>query len=110
MSQGKFGKSINDASWTTLTKMIAYKAENAGRQVIFVDPRGASQECSGCGQMVKKALSERTHSCPCGLVLDRDLNAAINILMRSRGGKPRRREDPDVRDPQRPEKSDGGHS
>jgi predicted RNA-binding Zn-ribbon protein involved in translation (DUF1610 family) len=51
--------------------------------VIFVEPGGTSQECSGCGILVEKALSERTHSCPhCGLELDRDVNAARNIQAR----------------------------
>ena len=49
----------------------------------FVDPRGTSQTCSGCGVRVEKGLGERIHRCPaCGLVLDRDVNAARNILKR----------------------------
>jgi putative transposase len=54
-----------------------------------VDPRGTSQECSGCGAVVKKGLGVRVHACACGLVLDRDTNAAINIASRGhrlRGG------------------------
>jgi putative transposase len=50
---------------------------------MLVEPSGTSQECSGCGKVVEKALSERTHLCPhCGLQLDRDVNAARNILAR----------------------------
>jgi putative transposase len=66
--------------------MIAYKAESAGGQLIQVNPRNTTQECFRCGQLVKKTLSERIHVCPhCGLVLDRDHNAALNILARGRG-------------------------
>ena len=57
-----------------------YKAESAGKQVILVNPQNTSQICSDCGNTVKKSLSVRTHRCSCGLVLDRDINAAINIL------------------------------
>lgn len=50
--------------------------------MILVEPRGTSQKCSGCGEVVPKELSERVHDCPhCGLVMDRDVNAARNILM-----------------------------
>ena len=49
--------------------------------MIFVEPKGTSQKCSGCGDEVPKELSERVHDCPrCGLVMDRDVNAARNIL------------------------------
>jgi putative transposase len=76
-------RSINDVAWATLTQMITYKAEEAGKHVIFVNPRNTSQECSGCGAIVKKDLSVRIHDCKhCGLVIDRDLNAAKNILNR----------------------------
>lgn len=73
-------KSINDASWYSFTEMTKYKAAWAGRVVVFVNPRYTSQICSGCGAVVKKDLSERWHSCSCGCELDRDTNAAINIL------------------------------
>lgn len=76
-------KSIADASWNHLQSLTAYKAEEAGTHVEFVDPRGTSQECSSCGETVTKSLSVRTHRCEyCGLVLDRDHNAALNILKR----------------------------
>jgi putative transposase len=81
LASGRLAKSINDASWGTLREMIAYKAESAGRQFIEVDPRDTTQACSGCGCIVPKKLSERWHCCPhCGLEMDRDHNAAINIL------------------------------
>jgi putative transposase len=58
----------------------------AGRQAVKVDPKYTSQICSGCGEIVKKGLSVRIHECPhCNLVLDRDVNAAINILQRALG-------------------------
>lgn len=74
-------KSISDASWAKFIKYVSYKAESAGKKVIFVNPRNTSQICSGCGAIVKKSLSVRVHKCPsCGLEIDRDVNAAINIL------------------------------
>jgi putative transposase len=74
-------KSIADAAWSQLIEFTTYKAESAGRRVVQVNSRNTSQICSGCGDMVKKGLSIRVHDCPgCGLVLDRDHNAAINIL------------------------------
>jgi putative transposase len=73
-------KSINDAGWGQFVGYCTYKAEDAGREVLFINPRYTSQACSGCGQIRKKVLSERWHSCECGCELDRDHNAAINIL------------------------------
>jgi putative transposase len=74
-------KSIYDAGWRMFQDLCASKAAWAGRTVLFVDPRFTSQTCSGCGAIQKKALSERWHSCPaCGAELDRDHNAALNIL------------------------------
>jgi putative transposase len=74
-------KSISDASWAKFIEYVSYKAESAGKKVIFVNPRNTSQICSGCGAIVKKSLSVRVHKCPsCGLEIDRDINAAINIL------------------------------
>ena len=79
-------KSISDASWSTFIELLIYKAEEAGRQVILVDPKGSSQECSGCGETVHKTLAVRVHDCPhCGLKIDRDINAARNILKRGVG-------------------------
>jgi putative transposase len=74
-------KSISDAAWDQLIQYTMYKAAWAGRRVVLVVPRNTSQACSGCGELVKKALHVRVHSCPgCGLQLDRDVNAALNIL------------------------------
>jgi len=76
------------ASLGLFTHMITYKAEEAGRLVIRVNPRGTSQECSTCGQIVPKDLSVRVHKCPyCGLGIDRDTNAAKNILKRTASKK-----------------------
>lgn len=77
-------KSIADAAWNTFILILTSKAEEAGRRLVKVDPKYTSQECSQCGQIVKKDLSVRVHSCPrCGLVLDRDVNAAVNILKKA---------------------------
>jgi putative transposase len=74
-------KSISDAAWRQLITYTTYKAENAGRVVVLVNPRNTSKQCSRCGTMVEKSLSVRVHACPdCGLLMDRDQNAAINIL------------------------------
>ena len=78
-------KSISDAGWSQLIGFTKSKAEYAGKVVELVNPRNTSQNCSGCGNSVPKDMSVRVHSCPfCGLELDRDHNAAINILNRSK--------------------------
>jgi len=60
---------------------VGGKAEDTGFHVILVNPRNTSQQCSRCGMIVAKTLSDQVHSCPhCGLVMDRDQNAAINIM------------------------------
>jgi putative transposase len=72
--------SISDAGWAALRTLLKAKAACAGRQVIAVPPAYTSQNCSGCGERVRKSLSVRTHICPCcGLVMGRDENAARNI-------------------------------
>ena len=76
-------ESILDAAWGEFSQRLGSKAENAGSATMAVEPRGTSQECSGCCAIVRKNLGERVHACPwCGLVLDRDENAARNILAR----------------------------
>jgi len=76
--------SINDVSWDKFAKLISYKAIEAGVGLDFVNPKNTSQNCSGCKKKVRKKLSTRIHKCPyCRLVLDRDLNAALNILQKS---------------------------
>ncbi len=75
------GKNRADAAWATFLHMLTYKAERAGRWVVKVEPRGTTDRCSKCDEVVKKPLWMRIHKCPrCGLELDRDLNAARNIL------------------------------
>lgn len=74
-------RSIHDASWGAFYQMIAYKAERAGKTFVKVPAKNTTQRCSGCGVLVPKSLAVRTHSCPeCGLVIDRDWNASLNIL------------------------------
>jgi putative transposase len=73
-------RSISDAGWYQFRLWLEYFGTIFGTVTKAVDPAYTSQTCSGCGSVVKKALSTRTHSCKCGLVLTRDHNAAINIL------------------------------
>jgi putative transposase len=74
-------KGIADVSWGMMVKTTQNKAEEAGSKVVLVNPKNTTQFCSRCGQYVRKELSDRIHSCPsCGLVMNRDQNAAINIL------------------------------
>ena len=75
-------KSINDASWYQFRVWLEYFGKVFGKITIAVTPNGTSQECSQCGTVVKKGLSTRTHICQCGCELDRDHNAARNILSR----------------------------
>lgn len=80
-------KSIADAAWGTFLLILKSKAEYAGRMYREVNPKGTSQICSQCGSIVKKSLGVRVHNCShCGLSLDRDINAAINILQLARTG------------------------
>jgi putative transposase len=72
-------KSISDAGWTQFREWLEYFARLFGKQVVAVAPNYTSQDCSNCGQRVKKSLSVRTHVCSCGTILDRDENAARNI-------------------------------
>ena len=81
-AKGGLNKSILDSGWGMFTSMCRVKAEEAGRTLIKVSPKFTSQICSNCGTIRKKDLSERWHSCDCGAELDRDVNAAINILVR----------------------------
>jgi putative transposase len=78
-------KSINDASWYQFRVWVEYFGKVFKRVTVAVNPQYTSQECSSCGEVVKKTLSTRTHVCKCGCVMDRDENAARNILSRSLG-------------------------
>ena len=81
-------QSIYNASWNRFIQMLSYKAESAGMKVIKVDARNTSKECSNCGNIREMPLSERTYICSrCGMRLDRDINASINILNRATLGQ-----------------------
>ena len=82
LRNGNLAKSISEQTWGKFITLLNEKAESAGVKIAEVGPKGTSQECSNCGATVEKSLSARTHKCDCGLVMDRDLNAAINILHR----------------------------
>jgi putative transposase len=74
-------KSIADAGWSLFRQWLEYFGTKYGKVTVAVPPHYTSVNCSGCGHPVPKTLSTRTHKCPkCGLELDRDVNAAINIL------------------------------
>ncbi len=75
-------KSISDASWYQFRVFLEYFGKVFGRITIAVNPAYTSLECHSCGTIVKKSLSTRTHICKCGCEMDRDHNAAINILNR----------------------------
>jgi putative transposase len=76
----RLAKSISDAGWGQFRTILEGKAACAGRRVVAIPPSYTTQDCSGCGERVEKSLSVRTHVCPCcGLILDRDENAARNI-------------------------------
>jgi putative transposase len=74
-------RSMRDAAWFNFFDILCFKVEEAGRTIIKVPAKNTSQMCSQCGEIVPKDLSVRIHSCPhCGLILGRDINAALNIL------------------------------
>ncbi len=84
-------KSINDGAWCNFRQWLEYFAVKFNSEVVAVTPHYTSQKCSNCGAIVTKSLSTRTHKCSCGCQLQRDVNAAINILnfAKNRGGYPR---------------------
>ncbi len=84
LAAGMLSKSVQDAGWSSFIAKISYKAENAGRQLIAVNPAGTSQTCI-CGATVRKSLSDREHVCvECGLIAPRDVVSAQVILQRAR--------------------------
>ncbi|MEM3321791.1 MAG: transposase [Conexivisphaerales archaeon] len=84
----KLAGSIQDASWNRFIQLLSYKAESAGLRVVKVNPRNTSKECSNCGNVQDMPLSERTYVCNrCGISMDRDINASINILNRATLGQ-----------------------
>jgi putative transposase len=86
IARSRMAKSTHDAGWGTFLQILSIKAERAGLMTIAVNPNGTTQDCSNCAQKVPKTIRDRWHSCPhCGLELDRDHNAAINIKNRAVG-------------------------
>ena len=84
LARSALAKDVHDASWGKFISLLRYKAEKAGVRLIEVDCRDTTQDCSRCGTKVPKGLAVRQHDCPsCGLSIDRDLNAARNILNRA---------------------------
>ena len=80
LARTRMAKSILDAGWSEFLAILVCKAESAGKLAIAVNPNGTTQICSGCGTHIPKTIADRWHSCHvCGLELDRDVNAAINI-------------------------------
>ncbi len=81
----RLSKSIADASWSLFFTRLVVKAEEAGRQVVKVNPAYTSQTCSACGHRQPMLLSVRVYECPhCGLIIHRDHNGSLNILADAR--------------------------
>jgi putative transposase len=87
LAKGRNAKSVNDVAWGLFFEWLTYFGVKYGRQIIAVNPYNTSQMCSNCGNLVPKTLKERIHICDCGLTLDRDTNAAINILKLATQGR-----------------------
>ncbi len=84
----RLAQSIYNASWNRFIQMLSYKAESAGMRVIKVDARNTTKKCSNCGNIQDMPLSIREYNCDrCGMQLDRDINASINILKRATLGQ-----------------------
>jgi putative transposase len=85
LARSSTAKGVHDAGWAQFLQILAYKAEEAGRRVIGVDPRHTSQDCPACGHREKRPLWIREYTCPqCGTPLHRDVAAAQNVLIRAR--------------------------
>ena len=81
LANHKLARSAVDASFGMFKQFLSYQAYKHQTTLVLVDPKYTTQDCSFCGYRVKKTLADRVHECPkCGLILDRDVNAAINIL------------------------------
>ena len=83
--QGKFPKATADAGWGLLRQHSEYKQRNRSQHYVEVPTKGTTQTCSGCGRLHDPPLTlkDRTYDCPCGLRLDRDINAAKNVVARA---------------------------
>jgi putative transposase len=79
----RLARAISDVAWSSFVAILTHKVAKTGGEVIQVSPNNTSQLCSACGSKVPKTLAVRLHQCACGLVLDRDVNAARNILERA---------------------------
>jgi putative transposase len=88
LARSMLAKAVHNAAWGQLRSFLDYKAASAGVRVEIVDPRGTSQTCPACGAQVAKMLADRTHTCSCGCVMDRDIAAAMVILQRAQGMRP----------------------
>lgn len=85
LARGMLARQVHDVGWSSFVLILVAKAESAGRLLVKVEAAGTSQGCSGCGGLVRKGLHVRVHRCPqCGLVLDRDTNAARNVEKKGR--------------------------
>src|SRR5262249_1767277 len=74
-------KSIHDAASSQFTDLLSYKTAWAGRRYVAVNPAYTSQDCSQCSHRQPLSLADRIYTCPCcGIVLDRDYNASLNIV------------------------------
>jgi putative transposase len=79
----RISRAISDVGWSAFVDVLSHKVEKTGGEIIQVSPNHTSQLCSACGENVPKTLAVRVHRCGCGLVMDRDHNAALNILERA---------------------------
>jgi len=78
--RGRLAKPLADVGWGSFLSMLSYKAAEAGRELVMVDPRGTSQRCI-CGARVQKTLRDRWHTClACQLSISRDHASALEIL------------------------------
>lgn len=85
LSRSRTAGGVLDAGWGQFLRILAYKAEEAGRRVVGVDPRHTSQDCPVCGHREKRPLWVREFTCPaCGASLHRDVAAALNVLAKAR--------------------------
>lgn len=81
MVKSRLAQSVHDAGWAQFIQILSFKAEEAGRRVVGVDPKYTSQDCSSCGARQKVPIG-KPYECVCGLKINRDVNAALNILYR----------------------------
>ena len=80
----KLSKAASDAGFSKFKTILEYEAFKHQTKVVFVDPKFTTQDCSVCRNRIKKDLSERVHECHCcGVIIDRDVNAAINVLLKA---------------------------